>query len=138
MCMKRILIPIPDFIKADPLCSSASDPAVFDGDEYAIDTEGRPCFVLDECIAPAVVALWENGIKTSGCCCGHGTGSGVIGLVTDYKHETGMRLMEAPPYSLVEIVERRRHENEAYRRGRHDGLIEAGREDLALKDGPDL
>lgn len=126
MCLTKTLMPIPEFIKADPLCSSASDLSVFDGCEYAIDEQGRQCFVLDECIVPAVLALWEKGIKTSGCCCGHGSGSGVIGLITGYTHEPGMRLNEAPPYQLVEVVERRRHENEAYERGRHDGLVEVG------------
>lgn len=135
MCMNRVLVPIPDFIKSDPLCSSAADPSVFDGGEYAIDREGRQCFVLDECIVPAIQALWERGIKTTSCCCGHGSGSGVIGILTEYTHETGMRLEEAAPFRPIELVERRRHENLAYERGRHDGLVAAGREDLCGHPG---
>ena len=122
MCQSRVLVPIPEFIKADPLCSSASDSSVFDGGEYAIDEQGRQCFVLDECLVPAILALWGKGIKTSGCCCGHGTGSGVIGLVTEYD-SGGIHLMEAPPYILVEVVERRRHENIAYQRGYDAALV---------------
>jgi hypothetical protein len=131
MCVNHetVSVPIPDFIKADPLCSSADRPEVFDGGEYVIDEEGRQCFVIDACLVPALQVLWAVGIKTSGCCCGHGTGSGVIGLITHYDR-SGLHLMEAPPYSLVEVVERRRHENAAYERGRHDGLVLAGREDL--------
>lgn len=131
MCKQysNVLLPIPQFILDDPLCSSAHVPGVFDGSEYAIDSEGRRCFVIDACLVPGLLALWEKGIKTAGCCCGHGSGSGVIGLITDYDR-SGVHLMEAPPYRIVEVVERRRHENAAYLRGRHDGLVEAGREDL--------
>lgn len=132
-----ILVPIPDFIKADPLCSSAANPEVYDGGEYAIDSEGRQCFVIDACLVPAVQALWAAGIKTSGCCCGHGSGSGVIGLITDYDR-SGEHLLEAPPYKLVEVVERRRHENYAYERGRHDGLVQAGREDIWLAENQEV
>ena len=130
---RKVLIPIPDFIKVDPLCSSASDPEVFHQQElpeYAVDSEGRECFVIDECLAPALLALWEKGIKTTGCCCGHGSGSGMIGLLTDYIHDSDVHLSEAPPYRLYEVVERRRHENRAYERGRHDGLVQADREDI--------
>jgi len=136
MCNNRVLVPIPDFIMADPLCSSADNPEVFDGGEYAIDDQGRQCFVIDECLVPALTALWAAGIKTSGCCCGHGTGSGVIGLITNYDRG-GKHLSEAVPYNLVDVVERRRHENQAYERGRHSGLVEAGREDLAIKEMQD-
>lgn len=129
MCNTRTLVPIPAFILADPLCSSAARPEVFDGGEYATDDQGRRCFVIDTCLVPALTALWAAGVKTSGCCCGHGTGSGVIGLITDYDRN-GKHLTEAPPYNLIEVVERRRHENAAYSRGRHCGLVEAGREDL--------
>lgn len=132
MCSERMLVPIPDFLKADPHCTDVADPTVFEGCEYARDELGRECFVIDKCIVPALQALWDKGIKTTCCCCGHGSGSGVIGLLTDYSHEPGMRLMEAPPFQPIEIVERRRHENRAYARGRHDGLVEAGREDLVL------
>lgn len=129
---EKVLVPIPEFIKADPLCSSANDPDVFDDGEYAIDPEGRQCFMIDACLVPALIALWSAGVKTSGCCCGHGSGSGVIGLITDYDRQ-GEHLMEAPPYQLVEVVERRRHENAAYKRGLHDGLVMAGREDMWLQ-----
>lgn len=27
---------------------------------------------VDKCLLPEVVSLWERGIKTTGCCCGHG------------------------------------------------------------------
>lgn len=131
MCLERksILVPIPDFLKADPLCTSADRPEVFDGGEYAIDSEGRQCFVIDACLVPALTALWDAGIKTNGSCCGHGSGSGVIGLTTDYDGSR-KHTMEAPPYKLIEVVERRRHENYAYERGLHDGFAWAGREDI--------
>lgn len=27
---------------------------------------------IDKCLLPEILFLWENGIKTTGCCCGHG------------------------------------------------------------------
>ena len=27
---------------------------------------------IDKCLLPEIVSLWEQGIKTTGCCCGHG------------------------------------------------------------------
>lgn len=26
---------------------------------------------IDECIAPEMLALWREGVRTIGCCCGH-------------------------------------------------------------------
>ena len=127
MCLERksVLMPIPDFILAEPACHSANDPTVFTGDEYAIDKQGRKCFVVDACLVPALTVLWAAGIKTTGCCCGHGSGSGVIGLVTDYDGSR-LHLTEALPYQLIEVVERRRHENWAYERGFQDGVNSIG------------
>lgn len=131
MCLEytTVLLPIPEFMKDDPLCSPIHDESAFDGREFAIDDQGRRCFVVDACLALALQALWRAGIKTTSSCCGHGTGSGVIGLVTDY-NRNGKHLMESAPYSIIDVVERRRHENEAYLRGRQAALVEAGREDL--------
>lgn len=27
---------------------------------------------VDKCLLPEILSLWEMGIKTTGCCCGHG------------------------------------------------------------------
>lgn len=27
---------------------------------------------VDKCLLPEVIKLWEMGIRTTGCCCGHG------------------------------------------------------------------
>ena len=27
---------------------------------------------IDKCLLPEILQLWERGIKTTGCCCGHG------------------------------------------------------------------
>ncbi len=37
---------------------------------------------VDRCLAPEIRTLWHVGIRTTGCCCGHG-GSGFIGVVDD-------------------------------------------------------
>jgi hypothetical protein len=33
---------------------------------------GRKTVAIDRCLLPEVKGLWENGIRTTGCCCGHG------------------------------------------------------------------
>jgi hypothetical protein len=38
-------------------------------------TMGTKC--IDACIAPVIQKLWDGGIWTSGCCCGH---NGVFGM----------------------------------------------------------
>lgn len=30
------------------------------------------CVSIDKCLLPEIIQLWERGIKTTGCCCGHG------------------------------------------------------------------
>ena len=35
---------------------------------------------LDKCISDEVRSLWEQGIKTTGCCCGHGKLEPFIGV----------------------------------------------------------
>jgi len=129
MCNRSELVPIPDFMRNDPHCVFEFDP---NHPEFGLDEEGRDCFRLDACIVPALLALWAKGIKTTGCCCGHGSGSGIIGLLTE-KDREGEHIMEAPPYNIAEVVERRRHENAAYERGLQRGYVDAGREDLWLK-----
>ena len=35
--------------------------------------EGKPYMAnIDKCLLPEILRLWEIGIKTTGCCCGHG------------------------------------------------------------------
>src|ERR1044071_3883366 len=80
MCQREYeLIPIPDFIKVDPRCIYEFDPT---NPEFGVNEVGQECFRIDRCIAPALKALWAAGIKTTGSCCGHGSGSGVVGLLT--------------------------------------------------------
>lgn len=37
-----------------------------------ISQESRTWVAVDKCLLPEVLYLWESGIKTTGCCCGHG------------------------------------------------------------------
>lgn len=76
MCTESTLVPIPDFIT--PFEFDPSHP------EYGIDEQGRRCFRIDSCIVPVLLAVWEAGFKTMGCCCGHGSGRGVISLDLGY------------------------------------------------------
>ena len=40
---------------------------------------------IDKCLLPEILKLWELGIKTTGCCCGHGDASkAFIGVHPEY------------------------------------------------------
>ena len=40
---------------------------------------------IDKCLLPEILRLWELGIKTTGCCCGHGDASkAFIGVHPEY------------------------------------------------------
>lgn len=74
MCSDSTLVPIPAFLQQSLESFDAGHP------EFALDAQGRKCFVMDACIVEAVKAVWDAGVKTLGCCCGHGQGYGVISL----------------------------------------------------------
>lgn len=38
---------------------------------------------IDKCLLPEILSLWEVGIKTTGCCCGHGIAAPYIGVTED-------------------------------------------------------
>lgn len=38
---------------------------------------------VDRCIAEQVIELWEAGIKTLGCCCGHNKETGFINVAAE-------------------------------------------------------
>ena len=40
--------------------------------------------LVDACLAQEIQRLWSLGIKTTGCCCGHGRVLGYIGVFDDY------------------------------------------------------
>lgn len=40
---------------------------------------------IDKCLLPEILKLWEMGIKTTGCCCGHGhSEAAYIGVLPEY------------------------------------------------------
>jgi len=39
---------------------------------------------IDKCLLPEILLLWEKGIKTTGCCCGHGKNRPYIGVFPEY------------------------------------------------------
>lgn len=41
-------------------------------------------YCLDRCIAEEVMILWQMGITTTGCCCGHGKLLPYIGVLDAY------------------------------------------------------
>ena len=48
------------------------------------DSEKEPMTVsIDKCLLPEILKLWEMGIKTTGCCCGHGKDKPFIGVDFD-------------------------------------------------------
>ena len=74
MCTETTFVPIPAWATRSLSIFDANHP------EFGIDNQGRKCFAIDSCIAPALQAVWDAGFKTLGCCCGHGQGYGVISL----------------------------------------------------------
>ena len=86
MCNRSELVPIPDFLITDDIRDSLNNAHP----EYGHFPEtNEPCFNLDACLVPAVKALWAIGVKTIGCCCGHGSGHGVISIETQKEAERG-------------------------------------------------
>ena len=75
MCSESVLVPIPDLLADyrdrpwDPTWSDA---------EFGILPDGTKCFRIDACIAEALTAVWAAGMRTTGCCCGHGQESGGV------------------------------------------------------------
>lgn len=46
---------------------------------------------VDKCIVDQVIALWENGVRTYGCCCGHNKQRGFINVgKEDFKKALGL------------------------------------------------
>ena len=40
---------------------------------------------IDKCLLPEIIYLWEMGIKTNACCCGHGKNNlAIIGVEPEY------------------------------------------------------
>ena len=39
---------------------------------------------IDKCLLPEILTLWERGIKTTGCCCGHNRAVPYIGVEFEY------------------------------------------------------
>lgn len=39
---------------------------------------------IDKCLLPEIISLWEQGIKTTGNCCGHGLLEPFIGVIPDH------------------------------------------------------
>lgn len=40
----------------------------------------KPVISVDSCLADEIINLWEEGVKTNGCCCGHNVLEGFIGV----------------------------------------------------------
>jgi hypothetical protein len=90
MCDEQRLVPIPEFLRPT-IDFDAEHP------EFGIDAEGRECISMDACIVPALEAIWALGILTVGCCCGHGSGRGVISIRTE-EYVTVLSPEEAAKY----------------------------------------
>lgn len=39
---------------------------------------------IDKCLLPEIISLWEKGVKTTGCCCGHDKLAPYIGVQPEY------------------------------------------------------
>lgn len=46
------------------------------------DSTGAPKYIaVDKCLLPEILFLWEKGIRTTGCCCGHAKHLPFIGVI---------------------------------------------------------
>ena len=66
-CNKKILYPPKNFITYNIITD--------ENDKYKDEVQ------VDECLANEIEELWNKGIKTTGCCCGHGFALGFIEVV---------------------------------------------------------
>jgi len=64
-CLKTTLIPHKGFLKCN--CS----------EEFKLEV------TVDACLSEEIESLWEHGIHTTGCCCGHGKALGYIGVIEE-------------------------------------------------------
>ncbi len=45
----------------------------------------KPKYIaVDKCMLPEILNLWEAGIKTTGCCCGHGREAPFISVAPEF------------------------------------------------------
>ncbi len=66
----------------------------------------RETICVDRCIIPQIEALWAAGVKTLGCCCGHGKTSPSIVINENSTAEevaTAVRVLEATDTRLWTI-----------------------------------
>lgn len=47
------------------------------------ENDVREAVELDVCMVEEIYGLWKLGIRTTGCCCGHGKTKGYIGVIED-------------------------------------------------------
>ena len=52
---------------------------------------GKDIICVDACLAAEIEVLWDKGIKTNGCCCGHNRLEPYIGVY--YEHIEEMKKM---------------------------------------------
>lgn len=54
---------------------------------YLVDSDSAKqskTVAIDKCLLSEVVSLWEQGIKTTGCCCGHSKQGAFIGVKEEF------------------------------------------------------
>ena len=68
-CNKKILYPPKNFITYNIITD--------ENDKYKNEVK------VDECLSNEIEELWSQGIKTTGCCCGHGYMLGFIEVTDD-------------------------------------------------------
>lgn len=78
-CAYNIMLP---WLVSDP-CNPEAPPA-------------SHTIAVDKCLLPEVLGLWELGIKTTGCCCGHGKQAPFIGVC-----ESDIEKMKSMRYEVV-------------------------------------
>jgi len=104
---------------------------------------GRLVVPVDGCIAPLVQLLNDHGVRTTGCCCGHGKGPGFIsfedaeGFSREIPLETRGALMEGCRHDDPMVSEDFTEEDSrAWERGSSDAVeSETGGDDAQDQEG---
>ena len=89
---------------------------------------------IDRCISNQVKELWDNGIPTTGCCCGHNANLGYIGIYTEdlekcnklgYTTQRKHNILSEVNLKPVDSLYVGLSKGEVCNRGECDGIIEA-------------
>ncbi len=70
---------------------------------------------VDLCLKEEILNLWDKGVCTCGCCCGHGIGCGFVDVIEEHVPkmlELGYVQIEKPDGSKYSFIAKSKHKGE--------------------------